>query len=374
MHGFYSSATPSGENAVVQMQLDALVAAGHDVKLFPIYTDELVDDGFYRLRTAFHVSMGRGYDPSEDLRAFAPDIVHIHNLFPNFSTRWLENWAGPVAATLHNFRPLCASGNLFRDDAPCTLCPTSGQIHGVINRCYKGSTLATIPLAIKNRGGLSADPLIQRADRIVFLSERAQTMYRYYGLNDSKSSIIPNFVRPFATLGEDIADEGPWVYAGRLSRDKGITSLVQAWPSTVRLDVYGDGPEMGRLRELDRPSVVLHGGVSREDVLQAVARAEGIVIPSLWAEGMPTIYIEALAAGVPVLAKAGNSAADDVRVSGAGRVFREWSEVPELIKNIQRDRPSMGRAATKRFVENFTEETWLSRIEELYAGIVPANL
>ncbi|MCO4264402.1 glycosyltransferase family 4 protein [Pseudarthrobacter sp. MDT3-26] len=374
MHGFYSSETPSGENAVVQMQLEALESAGHEVRLFAVYTDDFSLGVTYKLRTAINVATGDGYDPSDELKAFQPDVVHIHNLFPNFSTRWLSGWTGPVTTTVHNFRPLCASGNLFRDGASCTLCPTSGQIHGVIHKCYKGSTVATVPLAIRNRRGLHGDSLLQRADRIIFLSDRALKTYADYGLDPSKATIIPNFVRPTEIkAGEDSASTA-WLYAGRLTSDKGILSLVQAWPSDVRLDVYGDGPEMRRLQELAGPSVVLHGAVFRDTVLKAVSAAQGVVIPSRWAEGMPTIYIEALAAGVPVLAKSGNSAADDVLISRAGLVFNEWNEVPGLIDSIRLSHIEIRRAAIDRYHENFTEPIWTSRIEKLYSEFITHSL
>lgn len=370
VHGFYSSETPSGENAVVQMQLEALISGGHDAKLFAIHTDNFRRNISYKARTAVQVSTGLGHNPTRELSEFAPDIVHVHNLFPNFSTRWLSEWPGAVVASLHNFRPLCASGNLFRDGAPCTLCPTSGQIHGVVHKCYKDSALATLPLAIRNRRGVLNDPVLRRADGIIFLSDRARNIYSDFGLDPSKSTIIPNFVEPAGGKYKDVSANAPWVYAGRLTPDKGIARLVEGWSSAARLDVYGDGPEMEFLRQLNSPCVTLHGSVSRDKVLQAISEAQGVVIPSLWAEGLPTIYIEALAAGVPVLAKEGNSAADDVLVSNAGAVFRDWADVPRLVESMRRNRLEIGQAAVSRFNQHFTKAAWLSRVETLYGDVL----
>src|SRR4051812_31099182 len=72
-----------------------------------------------KLGAAFAVASGYGASPLSALSRFKPDVVHVHNLFPNWAWRWLNEWDGPLVATLHNFRPLCAAGTLFRDDHNC---------------------------------------------------------------------------------------------------------------------------------------------------------------------------------------------------------------------------------------------------------------
>jgi hypothetical protein len=123
VHSFYNSRVPSGENVVVTAQVQALRAAGHDVRLVAQYSDERLQRRRYPAEAAVTVITGLGPDPSAELTAFAPDIVHVHNLFPNFGTRWLERWPGHLVATLHNFRPMCVAGSLSRDGEVCTLCP-----------------------------------------------------------------------------------------------------------------------------------------------------------------------------------------------------------------------------------------------------------
>jgi glycosyltransferase involved in cell wall biosynthesis len=372
VHSYYSDDAPSGENAVVDMQIAALREAGHDARLFSVRTDELRGQTLYSVRTAVNVALGWGIDLSQDLFTFAPDVVHVHNLFPNLGTDWLRRWDGPVVSTVHNFRPMCASGNLFRAGETCTLCPDHGQQHAVVHRCYKGSALATLPLAIRNRRGLSSDAVLARADQVIFLSERSKQRYVEFGFPTGKASVVPNFVDNSPSV-QIPSEDRRWVYAGRLSADKGILSLLEYWPEDQMLDVYGDGPEMTSLRNKSFPSVTLHGSVSRREVLNAVGGAEGVVIPSLWAEGLPTIYLEALAAGVPVLAKSGNSAADDVESSGCGVVFTEMSAVQPAIKAISANRESLSQIASTRFVNMFTRQAWVQRVEAIYESLVSSS-
>lgn len=123
VHSFYTAGKPSGENALVRDQVRALGAAGHTVELFAAHTDELARDPLYPLRAAARVASGRGNSPLARLREFAPDVVHVHNLFPNFGRSWVRHWVGPLVATLHNYRPMCAAATLYRAGAVCTSCP-----------------------------------------------------------------------------------------------------------------------------------------------------------------------------------------------------------------------------------------------------------
>ena len=127
VHSFYSSRQPSGENIVVDLQVDALRRAGHDVRLVSRSTDELEQSVTYPVRAGLRAATGRGDSPLDELHEFAPDIVHVHNLFPNLGRRWVERLDLPLVTTLHNYRPICPEATLFRDGHSCTLCPDSGS-------------------------------------------------------------------------------------------------------------------------------------------------------------------------------------------------------------------------------------------------------
>ncbi len=127
VHSFYRSDAPSGENVVVMLQAEALRTAGHEVLLVSRHTDEEMRSRLYDVRSAVRVATGVGPDPTAQLRRFRPDVVHVHNLFPNFGERLLASWEGPLVATLHNFRPVCANALLFREGQVCTKCPGVGR-------------------------------------------------------------------------------------------------------------------------------------------------------------------------------------------------------------------------------------------------------
>lgn len=371
IHSYYSNRQPSGENVVVDAQAAALREGGVDVRVIGAHTDELETQSGYKVRTAVNVSTGRGRSPIAELEAYRPDIVHVHNLFPNFGTRWLREWEGPVVATLHNFRPVCAAGTLFRAGAMCTLCPDTSSVQAVKNSCYRDSKLASLPLAIRNRRGIDGDALLQRADNVIALSERARALYVGFGLAPEKMRVIPNYVEDSGYSPEIPPGDG-WVYIGRLAEEKGILALLRHWPESESLAIYGDGPLRSRVMEYEGANVKYMGQLGHDEIPRVLASAQGLVFPSEWPEGLPLIYAEALASGRPVVAKAGNSAADDVAEFGTGAVFKQWSELSEALSLVAKESKALGVQARLHYESAYTRRTWLDFTLNAYESVLSA--
>jgi len=87
IHSFYSSRTVSGENIVVKGQIEALKSKGHEVELFARYTDLEEQNLTYGLRSALRVITGLGFNFKKEIEKFDPELILVHNLFPNISTR-----------------------------------------------------------------------------------------------------------------------------------------------------------------------------------------------------------------------------------------------------------------------------------------------
>lgn len=359
---------PSGENFIVDMQVDALTKAGHKVRVIAKRTDENAKDRFFPVRTAIHVATGGGPSPLEEIQLFNPDIIHVHNLFPNFSTNWLDKWKGPIIATLHNFRPMCSNGLLFREGQPCYLCPNHGQHHAVIHKCYRNSRFATIPVALSNRKGLIENPVISRATRLIALSDRSRETYIAHGVDSDKIQVIPNFIGEIVAPSNVETRNNEWLYAGRLTTEKGITELIRQWPSNEKLAVAGNGPESDSIEELarNRDNITYLGPLKRSQLLKRLAYARGLIIPSLCAENLPTVYLEALSAGRPVIARKGNSAADDVSLWAPPLTY---TTTPELMRALNYTRSKyyeLEELARKRYHLKYTEKAWTASVGDIY--------
>ncbi|MDG4866273.1 glycosyltransferase, partial [Streptomyces sp. T-3] len=184
---------------------------------------------------------------------------------------------------------------------------------------------ATLPLAWAGRTGPLGDPLLARADKVIVLSELSRTTYERAGLPAARMEFIPNFVSPV----DSWRDEPPgrrWVCIGRLSTEKGILELLRRWPSDQPLDVIGGGPLAEACRAAAPSCVRLLGALSPAEVARLLPGYAGLVFSGRCLEGgIPTVYCEALAAGVPVVALEGSAVPLAVRAERTG-VVATWQE------------------------------------------------
>jgi len=372
VHSFYASGQPSGENEAVRDQVRGLRAAGHDVELIAAHTDELARDPFYPLRAAVRVASGRGGNPLALLRGYAPDVVHVHNLFPNFGRSWLREWDGPLVATLHNYRPLCAGATLYREGAECTRCPDGERWAGLRHGCYRDSRAATLPLAWAGRGGAAADPLLARADRLVVLSALSRRTYLRASVPAERLTLVPNFVsEPQDEVQPD--DTGRWLVAARLTAEKGVLELLRQWPADEPLDIVGDGELLTACRAAAPSSVRFLGRLTRAELRRRMPSWRGLVFSSRCNEGAPCVEVEALAAGLPIVAFAGSSVAESVRERGTGLVA-QWDQAlaPVLTEATARF-PSLRSHCRQVYADHFTERAWTGRMTALYSELMRAE-
>ncbi|HEY7222765.1 MAG TPA: glycosyltransferase family 4 protein [Micromonosporaceae bacterium] len=311
-HNRYSAAQPSGENAVVAAEIDELGRAGVEVIPFLRSSDEIGALPAAQ-RAALVVSPAYAGRAQRELRELLdrerPDAVHLHNPYPLLSP-WVVRTAQargvPVVHTLHNFRQTCVNGLFHRDGHDCHDCvgralPTPAVRHA----CYRGSRVQSAVMATTlalHRGTWRS------LDRVLALTPAMAAFAGSLGVPPERVVVRPNAV----------PDPGPntqagqgFFFAARLSAEKGVTLLLDAWqrhePGTLGpLRIAGDGPlaELVRARAAARDDISYLGRLAQPEVATAMRGAAVVVVPSTWDEVCPTVAIEALANARPVLGTA----------------------------------------------------------------------
>ncbi len=382
MHNRYRSASPGGEDRVVDQEAEALVDAGHRVERFERCSDEIaqrsaVRRAFVPGEVVWSDAARRGL--TRMLRAYRPEVVHVHNTFPLLSPSVLFACRAervPVVATLHNYRLVCPSGNLFRDGAVCHDCVGRLPLSGIVHRCYRDSALATVPLAA---GVVVHRRTWQRMVSAYIVLSEAQRERMAEALPAERLFVKGNFARPSPPRTgppEDVV-----VYAGRLTAEKGVDLLMQAWDlyrgfdgeGSLRLVLAGSGPLEGEVKAwaAARHSVEFLGMLSRSDCADVVARAKAVIVPSRWPEPFGLIVIEAMSAGVPAIAASHGSFPELITNGDDGVLFAAESApaLADVLRDV-REHPEryeeLGRAARRTYERRFVPEPNVELLVEIY--------
>jgi glycosyltransferase involved in cell wall biosynthesis len=368
VHSFYSSDQPSGENNLVRDQAEVLAEAGHAVFLLSRHTDQEQQQGFYPLRAAFRVATGMGPDPIARLSGFRPDIVHVHNLFPNIGSRWMSRWDGPVVQSIHNYRAFCANGLFFRDGVPCFECPDRGSHRSVIHGCYRGSRAATVPLAISRNGPALAT--LSELAAVVTTSASSDSLIRQFapGL---ETRLIRNFIRVDKATVPVVEPNNSWIALGRLSPEKGFLELIEDWPEGESLDLVGDGPERLAVETLAATrGISFTPSIPREEMRIRLGQYQALIFPSRWPEVAPLIVVEAMRLGLPVIAHELNGVSQIVKETGAGLSYHNAVSLRAALHETRRHRGEFSARARNAYERLWSKYAWLSATQALYSELL----
>lgn len=373
VHSYYKSPS-SGENLAVSAQGKLLAESGHEVQIVASYSAKDAAPPRKKIRHGLDVATGLGESPEHAISLFRPDIVHIHNLFPNWSSRWLKTLRVPFVASIHNFRPVCAAGTLSLDGQECRRCPELGSLHAVRNRCYGASALATIPLALATAAP-KRNPVIRFAGALIFLSEKSRQTYREVLPETQRTNgfVVPNFAPSEGLrghLGSKAKFPRQWCLLGRISREKGVLELLKDWPKGEPLTVVGGGPDLGAAIEMAAgKSVSFVGDMSNEKAMEILSQSLGLVFPSPLHEHSPLVVLEALSHGVPIVARSGSVGADLALEAQAGQIYSTGLQLREALAKTKGLRGTLSANALSYYFGKLGKKIWLKKIENIYSHI-----
>ena len=293
VHNYYGSSAPSGENKVFEAERAMLEKRGHEVAVYARHSDEVRNGNviarLWGMVKGALCTVGNPFAAravARKCREFKPDVVHFHNTFPLISplaVRAVSKYA-PVVMTLHNYRTACAAGVPTRDGKVCSLCLDKKCVwDGVRHRCYRGSLLATLPLAVNI--AVYRKLLPRWVKRFIVLSEFQKRKMVEYGWPEGKIVVRGNFVG-------SVAGEGDFSRKDRVDRVAGVggdfsrVERVETCRGEGRFGcVEGEGEDFSRKEHKDcvdgirrkKEQIVYVGRLSKEKGVETLIKAYRIL-------------------------------------------------------------------------------------------------
>lgn len=354
----------NGEDLAAGEQAAALRRAGVDVRHVPAPVREraAARDAATALVTGRNP---RYVELVDELRA---DVVHLHKWFPWLGRHDLRRLRGPLVTTLHNYRPLCPVGTLFRDGRLCTDCVDRPPVPAVLHGCLDASRTRSLAVALSRPSSARRHPLLDVVTAFVAPSHRAAELFvELGGIPADRVHVVPSFVDSLGVVPAE--NPSGWLFVGQLERTKGIDALVDRWPGDRVLTVAGTGSLEPSLRRVahGRP-IHFTGRVSRRAVRELMAGSLGLVFPGRYVETQGLVVGEAASVGCPVVAVEGTAGADQVARHGFGAVVSDLEELPTALNLVEESRRILAAAALRYWRTELAVDRWTAAILSVYAA------
>lgn len=235
-----------------------------------------------------------------------PDIVHFHNIYGRLSTSLLSvvrERRLPSVLTVHDYKIICPSYLMLNDGRPCSACIDGGFYRCALHRCHKNNLATSTVNTIEAYFARFADRY-GAVSTFLCPSRFIEMLLMRSGVEVSRVMHHPNSVDPAAFTPRY---EGNYVlYAGRLSHEKGLSTLLQSMTgANIPLRIAGTGPMEEAVRAIaakSNESIVLEGYCDGARLQNLFQNAAFIVVPSEWYENAPMAVLEAFGYGKPVVA------------------------------------------------------------------------
>lgn len=371
VHSRYATGDLSGENRVVEQQVQYLRSKGHNVQLVVRDTQVLSAKFLYKLTASLKVTFNSFVD-RQLLKDFSSvDVVIVHNTFPNFGTRWLKNCSIPIIRFHHNYRDFCANGLLFRDGQFCTLCLEGKKRSAVIYGCYRNSRLASVPIFIASTRPLERRLEYSEPTIHVAVSPFHSRVMIQAGYQKEMVSILRNCAENFSDTERNVEKNGKWLAVGRFELGKGFRELVKEWPPSMQLDVIGDGRQYQECEDYiiqnSLQNIRLLGYVAPLKLREMLPSYTGAIIPGLTREPAPLVFAEFLAAGLPVIALANTSSGEVIREEFCGSVLNSISRnaITKAVLSILREYETFRLRARRVYEMQYSAEVWGLEFEKI---------
>jgi len=300
---------PGGEDRVFEDEGSVLERHGHEVFRFIMHNDSIADISKVRLvaKTFWNREAAKQLD--EMVRQKRPQVMHCTNTFPLISPaayQVAKDHGVGVVQSIHNYRMLCPKAQFVREGQVCEKCLGKRFAWPAIyHGCYKESRPATTVVAAMTSYHRLRKTWDQLVDRFIAPTQFVKDKHIEAGFDADKIAVKPNFVSPDPGPGSGAGNHAAFV--GRLSPEKGIDTLLEAWQrldGEIPLRIAGDGPLAASVQQAAESDSRIQwlGQIDKEQVEKLLGEARCLIMPSVCYETFGLTIVEAFAKGTPVIA------------------------------------------------------------------------
>lgn len=315
------STLKGGTEKVLFNTISLLREAGHEVVLLSSEKESgIQSDSFYTLDfpelrevglikkmryfLSFFYNKKAAKQLAEIIDLERPDIVHIHLFLNSFSISILpviKRKKVPVVMTLHDYRQICPSYLLLNGkNRICEKCKGGKYYYCMLLRCSKGLIVESFLLMAEMYFRRLLFPVEKYVNTFICVSSFAQNKYKEFNPKiGSKSVVISN---PAKMYPYQVTPKGEYMlYFGRISREKGIFTLIEAARHLPQIKFKIVGKGSLELNESLPANVTYLGYKEGNELQNLIVNSSYVIIPSEWYETFGLVVTESFSLSKPVI-------------------------------------------------------------------------
>jgi len=318
------------------------------------------------------------------IEEFRPDVAHIRGIYHHLSPSILWDLRAqdvPVVYHLNDFKLLCPNYNLLSRGNVCEQCKDGTFWHLMREKCYPGLSARTT-LALEAYVHRYLGTYRKCVDLFLAPSQFVRDKFVEHGWDAGKFEVLPHFQK----MGPQTRPptEGPILYFGRLSAEKGVGDLLRAMQQVphLRLLVAGEGPERSTLQalaaelKLGNVQFVGHVGAAERDRL--IAESRFTVLPSHAYETLGKTILESYAQSRAVVATDLGSRREFVHHGETGLLYpsgnvKQLAGAIQFVASNPECAKEMGQSGREWLLQHHAPDTYYEKLLELYQGLIEAK-
>ena len=362
-----------GEDSVVEAERELFLLGGNEV--FSLIAHNKSIKHLFSERRKFFVEL------NNIIEHHSIDVAHIHNVYHIIGNDVYELLASkniPLVQTLHNFRFLCPAGLFMDNDHQiCEKCSEGNFVSCTLKKCYQKSYVKSFGMALLAKNG--RNEVLKYVDKFIALNEFSKNKFIQNGFESNKMVVKSNFIE-FKQL---VPSNFQFIlYIGRLSPEKGIQTLIEAFENLdYSLKIAGSGEEnyVNSLKKLAEKNTNIEflGYINGQEKEQLFINSKFLIITSLCYENFPVSILEAYSHGKPIITSNIGGLPFIIKNQETGLLFEAGNAeaLKEAInKMIENDHfIELGKNGYHYYQANFTEKQNYPQLMGIYESAIVAK-
>jgi glycosyltransferase involved in cell wall biosynthesis len=313
---------------------------------------------------------------SKLIKKTKPDLAHLHIFQHQLSYSILDELKKnniPIIYTAHELKFLCPNYKMLNSKGLCEKCKYKKYYNCLLNKCSKNSFTKSFINVIEMYVSL-LNKSTEKIDKFIVPSMFYYNKFIEFGFEKEKLVYIPNFIDTKNYKPEFIP--GKYIlYFGRLSREKGIITLLNVMEKLSGIKIYfvGNGPLKNLVEEKSNQfkNIKFLGFKNGEELFEIIKNSSFTIIPSEWYENCPLSVLESFAFGKPVIGSDLGGIPELIINEKTGFIFEAGNEkkLKEKIEYLYGNKKlikKMGIEARKDVEFRFDKKNHIEQILKIY--------